>query len=387
MFWSLRAWYKGRVRQLVFQAFALGAFWQVYAACALLDAPNGEVIGLDPRPGGAGSSGESSAGGAGIDQCAEQRAEAELRPVQLLVLLDHSGSMGDGVHGEAAQKWQPVTDSLQAFFADPAVQGVYASLTLFPPNLNETQYPASEAYSNGDECNEANYVTPQVALTPLPEVQAFRKLIEGVTPPNELRTPTRAALSGAIRQAEQAAAAKPNAATAIVLVTDGEPYCSAQPEPIALTVEVAARASAAFPVYVIGVGEALESLNEVAAAGGTHEAFVVPIDDAERTRRFLLEAIRTIHGEVIPCAAAIPPPPSGKEFDKEKVAVEYITASGVTDITYDPSCSTRHGWRYDDVNNPSLVQVCDATCSTLQRLQVATLRIVFACQSVLDLGK
>ena len=101
-------------------------------------------------------SGQGSGGqpGDGVDDdalegCAERRAEAVLRPVHLFFLLDQSGSMGDGMHGSREQKWDPVTAALTAFFADPGVSNVHASLTLFPPNTNQGTGPADESLATG----------------------------------------------------------------------------------------------------------------------------------------------------------------------------------------------------------------------------------------------
>lgn len=357
------------------------------AGCSLLDEPSGSVIRARPQP----SQQQSEAGSAGDDDellnCAEERQEATLRPVDLLFMLDQSGSMGDGTNGSREQKWDPVTAALESFFAEPGVSNVHASLTLFPPNTNQGTGPANDALATGRECIADTYRTPQVPLLPLPEPLAFAEAIATVTPPNESGSPTQAALEGVLEQATLLAEADPTAAIAIVLVTDGDPYCNGEPEPIEDTAAVAARASQRFPVYVIGVGDLLGTLQQVASAGGTQEAFAVPVDDPERTRNFLLNAIRTIHGEVLPCAAAIPSPPPGRHFDRQKVAVEYVVGDQVTTIDYDATCSDRQGWRYDDPEQPQRVELCELTCSQIQRLQVASLRVVFACKNLIQVVK
>src|SRR5205823_5265568 len=64
--------------------------------------------------------------------CASSSAQAKLIPVNLVVLLDRSGSMGDGINGDPALKWAPVTAGLKAFFGDPGSLGTSASLAYFP---------------------------------------------------------------------------------------------------------------------------------------------------------------------------------------------------------------------------------------------------------------
>ena len=354
--------------------------------CSLLDEPSGNVIRARAQPGQQGAVAGTSSDDDELN-CAEQRQEAMLRPVYLLFMLDQSGSMGDGMHGSREQKWDPVTAALEAFLAEPGVSNVQASLTLFPPNTNQGTGPADDSLATGNECSADTYRTPQVPMLPLPEPTAFAQAIASVTPPNESGSPTQAALEGVLAQARALAQAEPGAAIAILLVTDGDPYCNGVPEPIEGTVAVAAQASELLPVYVIGVGDMLGTLQQVASAGGTQEAFVVPVDDPERTRRFLLDAIKTIHGEVLPCEAAIPAPPPGRVFDREKVAVEYVVGDQVTVIDYDETCSDRQGWRYDDVDHPQRVELCELTCSQVQRLQVASLRVLFACKNLLQIVK
>jgi hypothetical protein len=373
------------LRSALTLATCLVAGGALLTSCGLLDEPSGSVIRAKHATGNA-----LPAGAANEDElegCAEQRVEAALRPVHLLFMLDQSGSMGDGMHGSRELKWDPVTAALQAFFAEPGVSNVQASLTLFPPNTNPGLGPADEALSTGQECSADNYRSPQVSMRRLPEPEAFWQAIETVTPPNEVGSPTQAALIGVLAQATALASSDPGAAIAIVLVTDGDPYCNGEPEPIEGTVQVATEASEQFPVYVVGVGDMLGTLQQVASAGGTQEPFVVPVDDPERTRRFLLDAIRTIHGEVLPCTAAIPPPPAGRTFDRQKVAVEYVVGDQVTLIDYDETCSDREGWRYDNVDQPQRVELCDLTCSQIQRLQDASLRVLFACKNLIQVVK
>src|SRR6478752_4050448 len=70
--------------------------------------------------GGDDGSGDTGVGG---ESCASATQETELSPVYLVFLLDESGSMGDGQHGDRTKKWDPVTSALKAFFADPESSG------------------------------------------------------------------------------------------------------------------------------------------------------------------------------------------------------------------------------------------------------------------------
>ncbi|HYQ17792.1 MAG TPA: VWA domain-containing protein, partial [Polyangiaceae bacterium] len=65
----------------------------------------------------------NSPGTGGSDSCASATQETELSPVYLVFLLDESGSMGDGEHGQRAEKWDPVTSALKSFFSDAKSTG------------------------------------------------------------------------------------------------------------------------------------------------------------------------------------------------------------------------------------------------------------------------
>src|SRR3954447_12076274 len=107
--------------------------------------------------------------------CASSTSEAKLVPVQLVILLDRSGSMGDGINGDPALKWQPVTQGLQAFFADANSAGMSASLALFPSG-------------GADRCNSSVYYFAQVPIRGLPEPDAFQAAMAATLPMGQ--TPT-----------------------------------------------------------------------------------------------------------------------------------------------------------------------------------------------------
>jgi hypothetical protein len=62
-----------------------------------------------------------------------------------------------------------------------------------------------------------------------------------------------------------------------------------------------------------------------------------------------------------------------------------VMGDEVMTIDYDETCSDRQGWRYDDVDRPERVVLCELTCSQVQRLQVASLRVLFACKNLIQI--
>jgi hypothetical protein len=328
------------------------------------------------------------AGSPSFEQCVVYKQQAHLAPVFLLFLLDQSGTMGDGHYGDPTLKWDPVASALKAFFADSRSAGLNASLTLFPPDLNQSTAAASSAHSGPELCDPQSYETPTVPVTSLPEPEAFAAAIDAVAPPNEWGTPTELALRGALAQAKQLLADVADAKIAIILVTDGEPaQCSGQ-NSLSGTVELSKSVAGRIATHVVGVGNTLGNLDQIAQAGGTERAFIVPVEDPSATQRTLLDTFATIMTNVVPCEAEIPRPPPGKTFEKEKVAVEY-SLDGMTTraAAYNADCAGGEGWHYDTPGAPRSIELCESTCQRLQAQSAATLVITFACQVLLSITK
>lgn len=334
--------------------------------------------------GGAMSSAGSESGGANgmagsapIEECAAANQQAELAPVYLVFLLDESGSMGDGEHGNRTEKWDPVTAALRAFFADPESTGITASLSLFPLNKNKTMGPADEDMPA--DCSASAYVSPAVMPTALPNDKAFADAIAALDPPNEFGTPTFPALSGTIDYAKSVLAEDATRKVAIVMVTDGNPV-SCQGNTIDNTAMAAAAVADQIPTYVIGVGDSLEALNAIAEGGGTKQAFIVSLDDPEQTRKDLLDTINLIRGQALSCEIDIPAPPLGKKLDPEKVDVQF-TADGKPGVSlkYGTECTGDTAWRYDDAAAPKTIELCADTCTSVKADAKGKLDVVFGC--------
>ena len=339
-------------------------------------------LGGQVSSGGASSTGGSAStfgGEGGLESCAAATAKATLAPVYLVFLLDESGSMGDGKNGDRTVKWDPVTSALKAFYADPASAGITASLTLFPQNLNLTQGAADQ--SKPASCKATDYEKPEVTPTPLPDDKTFAAAMAKIDPPNEFGTPTQPALSGTIAYAQSLLTQDASRKVAIVMVTDGEPYGCGKSNSVSTTAAEAAKVAATIPTYVIGVGQELGSLDEIAKGGGTKQAFIVALDDPEQTRKDLLGAISLIRGQAISCELPIPAPPAGKKLDPNKVDVQF-TASGQAgkSLKYGDACTGDVAWHYDDASKPTRILLCDGACSTVKADTMGKLDVVFGCE-------
>lgn len=365
---------------VMFASLILGA-----AACGT--SAEGSVF-TDPTAAGTGSDGDdtaayvfhgegrpdpsvAAAGGNDGGACAATSAEAKLTPVNMVVVYDRSGSMGDTQEDpsfDPAKRWIPVGQAMKAFFTDPSSAGMSAALTFFP--------------SATDSCQATDYASANVALAALPST-TFGQAIDATSPKGD--TPTRAATLGAITQAKAIAQQKPSEKTVIVLVTDGEPYgcgidtgAQSDAEAQAVAQEVA-KVKAEIPTYVIGVGPSVQNLDAVAAAGGT-TAFHVQVGSAQQTTAQLLAAMAQIRGALGRCDFDIPAPPDGRTLDFGKVHVEKVNAAGVVEtLPYVADCAGGKGWHFDDPAKPKKVLLCGSTCESVKAEAGGKVNVSFRC--------
>jgi hypothetical protein len=311
--------------------------------------------------GGGSDAGTQSSGQDSMTACATVSAPAQIQKVNLVMLLDRSGSMGSK-SAVRAQKWTPVTDAIAAFATDTASAGMNASLTFFPDANNS--------------CG-AVYGTPNVSRAALPSPAIVTAI--AATNPTGSGTPLRSALQGVIAQAAAQRAAFPEERTVIVVATDGQPsgcgISSSTTEVTNIAGDVKAVASLS-PTYVIGVGSSLGSLNAIAVAGNTTAAKIVSTGNAATTAQEFLATLQAIRTESVACDAKIPVPPDGRAVDANRVNVKL----GAIDIAYSADCSSS-GWRFDDVAQPQRVVLCPATCSA-GRQGASGLEVAFMCSDV-----
>lgn len=289
--------------------------------------------------------------------CATSSAVAEQRPVYLVFMYDKSGSMTSG----GSPKWSSAKAATRAFFESPDSKGLYASLTYFP---------------EGDSCNTSKYATPKVAITALPS-PLFGQSLDDQNPGGG--TPTRPALEGAISYAQSIAAGEAkDGKVAIVLVTDGEP-AGCDDNDVSDVQSVASTVSSSIPTYVIGVGDSLDKLDDIASGGGTGSALIVSTSNPAQIQADFTKAIEKIKGEALSCDYTMPPPPSGSAFDESKVNVQYTPDGGsASTLGYNQDCTGGTGWKYDDPTSPSTISLCDASCSATKG-KGGKVDIVFGC--------
>jgi hypothetical protein len=322
-----------------------------------------------PDGGGA----DASANGA----CAQSVTATKITPSLLVFMFDRSGSMGDSVGG-GLTRWTALVPALEAFFADPKSAGISASLQFF---------------AQPSECVVSDYATPFVPMTALPNASAFAQAI-GATSPNG-DTPTLPALQGALQYAATQLAQNPGSRVAVVLVTDGEPHdsCGSTVANVAMAAQAADTATPSLPTYVVGIGKSLTKLDSIAQAGGTNQAFLVATANnpdaggtASQTETDFVNALSAIRSSQASCDVPIPNAPPGQALDFGKVNV-LATPKGGSPATlpYSIDCGAdggpAQGWHYDDLQAPTAIVLCPASCGAVQVDATAELDVELGCKT------
>ncbi len=89
------------------------------------------------------------------------------------------------------------------------------------------------------------------------------------------------------------------------------------------------------------------------------------------------------------CEWAIPPPPPGEQFEKNKVNVDYFPGGAGpaqpilhVDTIADCDPGKGGGWYYDDDANPTKVRVCPSNCDTISSDLNGRIDVKFGCFTV-----
>lgn len=368
---------------------------------------SGGSFGLGGQPGGTAGAGGASSGVGGVagpvegpGTCADQVANAQPTPVDLLLLLDTSGSMNEPVSDTGGflgtTKWDTVRTALSSFVMDSKSAGLGVGVQYFPSVSGGFFVDLTAA------CKPDSYKTPAVAIAPLPgNAVAVGNAIRARQPNGN--TPTNYALNGVLGYLHTYQAAHLDHRVVLVLVTDGLPNsCTmtssgsmeADPAEVAAIVKQLNSSAAEMPpinTYVVGIFAPAEKasagpvLDQMATAGGTDKPFLLNVS-ADLTTS-LVDALNAIRGQTLPCEFTIPPPKTGA-IDFSKINVEYKGTSGNQDVLYvgDASrCDAQAGgWYYDSdpaKGTPKKVIMCGATCQKFKADAMGTVELHFGCKT------
>ncbi|HLV21400.1 MAG TPA: vWA domain-containing protein [Polyangiaceae bacterium] len=370
---------------------ALACAVQLAMGCGDDDADGGGPFGsgaaggfLGTGAGGPGSGGSNNGGGAATgstacqpspdeEGCVGQQFAGEAIPTDVYIMFDQSCSMscpversgrGQCCMGGPDPRIDPVRAAVDSFLRDEDSNGMGVGIGYF-----------GYMEVGSTSCDPDDYSEPDVPIAPLPgNAGALTSSLNSVEPTGE--TPTGSAIRGACDYTTQFKSNNPGRNVVILLVTDGVPETPSTGNQNGCgstsldDAEDAAReclTQASTPTYVLGVGQALDNLNDIADAGGTGQARIVTGGDVEGA---VLEALRQIRQDAtIPCQLALPPAPSGQTLDTTRVNVGICDPSGANRTTFrvpnEGECGSDGGWYYED--NETRIVLCEASCDTVSQ--------------------
>jgi Mg-chelatase subunit ChlD len=318
---------------------------------------------------GCGFGGCGSSGGE-INGCAGIEADGKAPPVHMVLMQDISGSMCGDLRGNGTDcslpntRWQLTLGALSSFFKNAESKGISVSVIPW----------------SGNQCSNVFDSPTSPSDVPLPDATDAIVTSMRTLKPNGV-TPTKAAIEGAVRYASKLKASLTDGGRVVIaLSTDGEPtVCGTSADAKAAA---ALANQAGYPVYVIGIGESLVSLDSLAEGGGTNggKAFIIKNDIAAE----MSAALRDIKGASLGCSIKLPTPADGGTVDLKQVNVK-LTVKGTSKLlTQSQNCSNPDGWKYaPNEVTPSGIELCANACASVTaNLADSKLKVVVGCATV-----
>lgn len=98
-------------------------------------------------------------------------------------------------------------------------------------------------------------------------------------------------------------------------------------------------------------------------------------------------SVAVVEATPLECSWPLPPPPAGEVFDPDEVNVYFDDGAGMPLLfgyveSLDQCAAVAHGWLYDDPVAPTSIQVCPQTCDLLQGAPRATIDIELGCATI-----
>lgn len=334
--------------------------------------------------------------------CGKGTASADIKPVNMLVMFDRSGSMLDCIDGSDPEdapcptgtRWDSASSALSQFFQSPGAADLGVALRFFPHDL-----PAVGCTGDRDglcdvaACSQVLVDMGTLTADPAPTDAQEGLLVSAVMTsapdyPGRAGTPISAALDGALTWATTYQTAHPEQRTVVVFVTDGEPKgCIENFRQIDMIASDALAASGV-TTYAIGLtdinggGVNQADMDGLAMAGGTDQAFFV--SDGAMAASDLLMTLNAIRGMAIACDFPVPPSTtSGMAIDPKLVNVNYTASSGMKVelglVASAAECGTEQAWYYDNPAMPTRIMLCPSACQTVTADSGAAIEILAGC--------
>ncbi|MBW2533640.1 MAG: VWA domain-containing protein [Deltaproteobacteria bacterium] len=332
-----------------------------------------ELVELGETGTGAGDTNGNTGGFyAGSDGGGDQGcAQAEVTPtpiaVTMLVAVDRSGSMAD------AGKWSAAKAAFTAFFTNPAADGLQVALSFWP-----------FATCSDQICITAGCSVPTVSVGSLDDPGHEAALIGAfnIASPGG-GTPMSTALGGACQWAvDRQLSHQGTERVVVVFLTDGEPtVCDLNVHNIAAQA-AGAYAQAEVLTFAVGLQGSYEpTLDLIAQNGQTGQGFFIGSGNVQAD---LVNALNAIRETVMACSFAMPDSGDPNQpVDPTRVNVTFTSGGGspwtIPQVPGEAQCGTGGGWYYDDPANPQSINLCDATCDSVQGDLDGRIEVVLGC--------
>ncbi len=305
-------------------------------------------------------------GAGGGEACAQTGGKAEPVELDLVILLDRSGSM-------YGQNWNGATAAIKQFVEDPASAGINVGILYFP----------IDTPPDGLVCNYNHYNDLSVPIAPLPQNAAAIVQSIDAESPNGGSTPMYGALEGALFNTTAYKDSHGNHKVILVFASDGDPNsCPGNQNDIT---SIAGLAKSALDyngveTYVVAInGASVVNLDQIAAAGGTQKSYDVTGNVAQFAQK-----MSEIRSKALACEYVVPEPSGNKPIEFDKVAVKHIDGAGVEkEIPHAKTaadCGVGPGWYYDEPQKPKKILLCPASCQVVQGDQDGKLDVFFGCK-------
>lgn len=313
--------------------------------------------------------------------CAQTTVQASPLPLDVIFLLDRSGSM-------AGPKWNSATHALLDFIDQGFPAPTQVGLSFLPFIVNENVF-GDQIGTNYDLCAYGLY---QSLVVPLGAVASQRGPLEAaiasaVTPTGfgfGGETPLYAALEGSYFAATKNEDAHPDHQTIVVLMTDGGATTCPAYDTLS-TSDDAMAALAASALRYNGVrtftlalqGASPTFLSKLAAAGNGIE-----LTPPSQTEADYLTELDVVTRSALGCAFALPASPQGKMVDPTSVSVNVTSTTGdktpIPRVADPTSCAAGMGFYLDGATQPKVV-LCPASCTALDAARGSRVDILLGC--------
>lgn len=292
---------------------------------------------------------------AGLDECASLELEAEttLRPVDIVWVVDSSGSMDN----EAAR----VQENMNRFAADILAGGIDPHVVVI---------------------TDSDFVTVPPPLGSDPAHYRFIERSVGSHAPLQAILDEWDSFADFLRE---------DAVVHFVAVTDDESSVSAA----SFDAEVSARLGRAYTFHAIASEDIGGRECDGAADVGRHyydlaattDGLTVSICTEDWAAVFTELAEHVNATAPLPCEFTIPMPPEGESLDYMRVNVEFTPAGGspalVPYVGAESSCTGTGGWFYDEPAAPSVIHLCPSSCTVVGEDTEGRVTIALGCETFL----